>query len=80
MWCGCVGGCGGAQELLQAGLPNLQRHISSASKFGIPVIVAVNKFATDTQAEMELLTTAAKAVGHGLQLQSPWVIPTAAVS
>ena len=30
-------------ELLEAGLPNLQRHIESAAKFGVPVIVAVNQ-------------------------------------
>ncbi len=42
-------------ELLRAGIPNLLHHIQSARKFGIPVVVAVNSFATDTEAELELI-------------------------
>ncbi|MBL8046805.1 MAG: formate--tetrahydrofolate ligase, partial [Anaerolineales bacterium] len=42
-------------ELLRAGLPNLLRHISNARKFGIPVVVAVNSFSTDTEAEINLI-------------------------
>ncbi|KPL83526.1 formate--tetrahydrofolate ligase [Levilinea saccharolytica] len=42
-------------ELLRAGMPNLLHHIQSARKFGIPVVVAVNSFATDTEAELELI-------------------------
>jgi len=42
-------------ELLRAGLPNLLRHISNARKFGIPVVVAVNNFSTDTEAEINLI-------------------------
>ncbi len=42
-------------ELLRNGLPNLLHHIAAARKFGIPVVVAVNQFATDTPAELELV-------------------------
>ena len=42
-------------ELLRKGLDNLLHHISIAKRFGIPVVVAVNKFYTDTQAELELV-------------------------
>lgn len=42
-------------ELLRAGLPNLLRHISNARKFGIAVVVAVNNFSTDTEAEINLI-------------------------
>ncbi len=42
-------------ELLRAGMPNLLHHIQSARKFGIPVVVAVNSFATDTEAELDLI-------------------------
>jgi formyltetrahydrofolate synthetase len=42
-------------ELLEAGLPNLGAHIKNALRFGIPVVVAVNGFATDTEAEMEMV-------------------------
>ncbi len=42
-------------QLLEAGLPNLGVHIRNALRFGIPVVVAVNGFATDTPAEMEMV-------------------------
>jgi formyltetrahydrofolate synthetase len=42
-------------ELLEAGLPNLGAHIKNALKFGIPVVVAVNGFKDDTEAEMEMV-------------------------
>ncbi len=50
-------------DLLQAGLPNLKHHIKNALGFGIPVVVAVNSFATDTQAEVELVRDAAIEAG-----------------
>lgn len=46
-------------DLVRKGLPNLQKHISNGTKFGIPVIVAINSHSTDTQAELELLKQAA---------------------
>jgi formyltetrahydrofolate synthetase len=42
-------------ELLRAGLGNLLAHIGIARKFGVPVVVAINAFATDTQAELDLI-------------------------
>ena len=42
-------------ELLREGLKNLLHHISIAKRYGIPVVVAINKFFTDTQAELELV-------------------------
>jgi formyltetrahydrofolate synthetase len=50
-------------ELLEFGLPNLLRHIQNAKGFGLPVVVAVNSFATDTEAEIELIRRAAIAAG-----------------
>ena len=50
-------------ELLQAGLGNLRTHIKNALRFGIPVVVAVNSFATDTPAEVELVREAAIEAG-----------------
>jgi formyltetrahydrofolate synthetase len=49
--------------LLRAGLGNLQHHIKNAKGFGIPVVVAVNSFATDTPAECELVRQAAVDAG-----------------
>jgi methylenetetrahydrofolate dehydrogenase (NADP+)/methenyltetrahydrofolate cyclohydrolase/formyltetrahydrofolate synthetase len=42
-------------DLLRAGLGNLLHHIKTARKFGVPVVVAVNRFLTDTPAELELI-------------------------
>ena len=50
--------------LLEAGLPNLLHHIKTARKFGIPVVVAINRFATDTDAELELIR---KTLSHPAQ-------------
>lgn len=49
--------------LLEKGLPNLLHHIRVARSFGVPVVVAVNAFATDTDAELELVRSAAMAQG-----------------
>ncbi len=50
--------------LLEAGVSNMLQHIAIAQQYGIPVVVAVNKFATDTQKELEFLCEAA--VDRGL--------------
>jgi methylenetetrahydrofolate dehydrogenase (NADP+)/methenyltetrahydrofolate cyclohydrolase/formyltetrahydrofolate synthetase len=50
-------------DLLRKGLPNLQRHIQNAVKYGVNVVVAVNSFATDTPAEVELIRKAALEFG-----------------
>ncbi|MCL5734160.1 MAG: formate--tetrahydrofolate ligase [Actinobacteria bacterium] len=50
-------------DLLRAGVANLQHHIKSALRFGVPVVVAVNSFATDTQAEIDLVREAALSAG-----------------
>lgn len=50
-------------ELLEAGCSNLKAQIRNAKKFGIPVVVAVNRFHTDTDAEVDLVKKAAKEAG-----------------
>lgn len=50
-------------DLLKAGLGNMQSHIKNALRFGVPVVVAVNSFATDTQAEVDLVRQAALEAG-----------------
>ncbi len=53
---------GGARELeeenlgaLSAGLANLDKHIENMKKFNLPVVVAMNRFLTDTEAEFDLI-------------------------
>ncbi|MBK9796079.1 MAG: formate--tetrahydrofolate ligase [Holophagaceae bacterium] len=50
-------------ELLNKGLPNLLHHIRIARKFGIPVVVAVNGFATDSDAELDMVRRASLECG-----------------
>jgi methylenetetrahydrofolate dehydrogenase (NADP+)/methenyltetrahydrofolate cyclohydrolase/formyltetrahydrofolate synthetase/formate--tetrahydrofolate ligase len=49
--------------LLQAGLPNLIHHIGTARRFGLPVVVAINRFPTDTRAEIDAIREAAIEAG-----------------
>ena len=42
-------------ELLEKGSENMVAHIKNALRFGIPVVVAINRFTTDTDAEVELV-------------------------
>jgi len=50
-------------ELLEKGLPNLLQHIENVVKFGVPVVVAINRFKYDTDAEVELIRKRAKETG-----------------
>jgi formyltetrahydrofolate synthetase len=50
-------------DLVKAGLDNLSANIAIAHKFGIPVVVAINAFPTDTAAEWELVHDAAMDAG-----------------
>lgn len=42
-------------EALRAGSANLLRHLDNIAKYGVPAVVAINRFPTDTEAELELL-------------------------
>ena len=42
-------------DALENGFCNLQKHIENMKKYGVPVLVTINKFESDTQAEVELL-------------------------
>ena len=53
-------------ENLQAvtdGMANLERHIENVKKFGVPSVVAINAFPTDTEAEKQVVFDACKALG-----------------
>lgn len=49
--------------LLAAGCANLEKHISNAKLFGVPVVVAINQFTDDTAAEIALVKELAEAAG-----------------
>ncbi|MCJ1469595.1 tetrahydrofolate synthase [Pseudocyphellaria aurata] len=50
-------------DLLRKGCVNLRKHISNARYYGIPVVVAINRFETDTDAEIAVLKEEALAAG-----------------
>ncbi len=50
-------------ELVQRGVANLEAHIKIARKFGIPVVVAINAFGADTEAEWAIVREAALRAG-----------------
>lgn len=57
---------------VQAGLPNLVRHIRNLKQFGIPVAVAINQFVTDTPAELAAIAAAAEAEGCRAVASTDW--------
>jgi methylenetetrahydrofolate dehydrogenase (NADP+)/methenyltetrahydrofolate cyclohydrolase/formyltetrahydrofolate synthetase len=50
-------------DVLRAGCVNLAKHIANAKSYGVPVVVAINKFATDTDAEIAVIRDEAIAAG-----------------
>ena len=48
--------------LVEAGFCNLRKQIENANKFGVPVVVAINMFVTDTEKELETIARLAKEV------------------
>ncbi|OQE29429.1 hypothetical protein PENSTE_c002G02144 [Penicillium steckii] len=50
-------------DILRAGCVNLRKHIANAKQYGVPVIVAINKFETDTEAEINVIREEAIAAG-----------------
>ena len=63
------------EENVQAmldGCANLAKHIDTVQKFNLPYIVAINEFATDTQAEVEALQNWCKENGHPMSLSQVW--------
>lgn len=64
----------GAENLdaLRRGAANLEKHIENIGKFGLPVVVAVNVFPTDTEAELALLEELCAALGAPAVRSEVW--------
>jgi formate--tetrahydrofolate ligase len=64
----------GNQDLaaLERGLPNLEHHIHNVSQFGVPVVVAVNRFQTDSDAELNMVSDCASRAGVRVALNEVW--------
>ncbi len=70
---------GGAKELgeenleaLSKGLENLDKHIENMQKFNLPVVVAMNRFLTDTEAEFDLIRKRCEEKGVPVALCDVW--------
>ncbi len=58
---------------LEKGLPNLLRHVENVTKvFGLPCVVAINRFPLDTEAELALIETKCQALGVNVALSEVW--------
>ena len=60
-------------EALEMGLPNLLQHVSNVKNvWGVPCVVAVNRFPTDTEAELQLVEAKCKELGVNVALSEVW--------
>ncbi|MDO4218504.1 MAG: formate--tetrahydrofolate ligase [Synergistaceae bacterium] len=48
---------------LEAGIPNLEKHVENMQSYGVPVVVAVNAFPTDTKEELDFITKRLATIG-----------------
>lgn len=70
---------GGAKDLgpedlvaLEKGIENLEKHIENIQKFGIPAVVSINRFLTDTEAELQFIKDHCKKLGANVALCEVW--------
>ncbi|MGX0879585.1 formate--tetrahydrofolate ligase [Roseovarius sp. MBR-154] len=59
-------------EAVKAGCPNLGRHIENLAKFGVPTVVAINHFVTDTEAEVQAVKDFVASQGTEAVLCKHW--------
>ena len=60
-------------EALEAGMPNLLRHVSNIKEvYGLPCVVAINAFPTDTAAELKLVEDKCRELGVNVALSQVW--------
>ena len=59
-------------EAMLKGTENLQKHIETVQAFGLPFVIAINKFPTDSKAEVEALTKWCKDNNYEIELSDVW--------
>ena len=59
-------------EAVRSGFANLERHVENMRKFGVPVVVAINEFVTDTEAEIAVLKELCASIQVPVELASVW--------
>lgn len=59
-------------EALEAGMSNLEKQVENIRKFGLPLVVAINRFPSDTEAELELVSKVCQKIGVPWALSEVW--------
>jgi len=59
-------------KALEAGIPNLEKHVENILSFGLPAVVAINVFPTDTAEELELITAKCAKLGALVLKSNVW--------
>ena len=62
---------------LKKGIANLERHVRNVGKFGVPVVVGINRFSADTKAELDLVSEACAALGVDVVVCDHWALGSA---
>lgn len=57
---------------VKAGLCNLEKHLENSRQFGIPAVVAINRFVTDTPEEIETVREHCQALGFAVEVADVW--------
>ncbi|GGH09099.1 formate--tetrahydrofolate ligase [Paenibacillus segetis] len=60
------------QQALELGLPNMKRHIENIQKFGVPVMVVINHFASDLMEELDLVIDYCRSLGVKVEISKVW--------
>ncbi len=59
-------------DALEKGMENLEKHIENVNKFGVPTVVAINRFPDDSEAELELVREKCEELGVNVALSEVW--------
>ena len=59
-------------DALERGLPNLDHHIANVRQFGVPVVVALNRFTSDSERELRMVADRAAKAGARIALTEVW--------
>lgn len=59
-------------EAVRTGFANLERHVNNMRQYGVPVVVAINEFVADTEAEIAVLRELCQSIDVPVELASVW--------
>lgn len=59
-------------EAVRTGFANLERHVNNMRQYGVPVVVAINEFVADTEAEIAVLKELCQSIDVPVELASVW--------